>query len=70
MKQCGVESHNGVVTKATVLAYKICNALKSLARFVSGRGKHESAAGIICTEFEWLFPKELGEFKTLRNLIS
>jgi hypothetical protein len=39
--------------------------MRTLARFVSGVRKYDSVAGIICNEFEWLFPKELGEFKIL-----
>lgn len=39
--------------------------LRSLARFVSGRRKYDSVSHVITLEYEWLFPKELGEYKIL-----
>jgi hypothetical protein len=39
--------------------------LRSLARFVSGRRKYDSVSDVITLEYEWLFPKQLGEYKIL-----
>ncbi len=39
--------------------------MRSLAGFISGKRKYDSVAPIICHEFKWLFPKELGHYNML-----
>jgi len=43
---------------------KIENAIRSMARFVTGKGKYDSISEEI-TELEWLYPKLQYEFKVL-----
>ena len=39
--------------------------IRSLSRFVLNKRKYDSVAYEICQELEWLFPKEMSEFKML-----
>ena len=39
--------------------------IRSLARFISGKQRHDSVGPTICNELKWLFPKEFGCYNLL-----
>ena len=53
---------NSCTKKNLTLIEKV---IRSLSRFVLNKRKYDSVAYEICHELEWLFPKEMSEFKML-----